>query len=66
MSCHKPGGENSSVPLQTYDQVKAKASVIKTRIELPASDPQVMPKGGKLSQANIDLINKWITAGMPN
>ena len=66
VSCHKPGGENSSVPLQTYDQVKAKASVIKTRIELPAGDPLVMPKGGKLSQANIDLINKWITAGMPN
>ena len=66
VSCHSPGGENSNVPLQTYDQVKAKASVIKVRIEKPSGDPQVMPKGGKLSQANIDLINKWIANGMPN
>lgn len=65
VSCHSPGGENSSVPLQTYAQVSGKSSVIKTRIEKPVGDPQVMPKGGKLSQANIDLINKWITAGMP-
>lgn len=66
VSCHRPGGENSGVPLQTYDQVKAKASLIQIRIAKPAGDPQVMPKGGKLSQANIDLINKWIANGMPN
>lgn len=66
VSCHNPSGENPSVPLQTYEQVKAKASLIKLRIEKPAGDPLVMPKGGKLSQANIDLINKWITNGMPN
>jgi mono/diheme cytochrome c family protein len=66
VSCHAPGGENSSVPLQSYAQVSGKSSLIKTRIEKPAGDPLVMPKNGKLSQANIDLINKWITAGMPN
>jgi mono/diheme cytochrome c family protein len=66
VSCHSPGGENSSVPLQTYAQVSGKASAIKTRIEKPVGDPLVMPKGGKLSQANIDLINKWIADGMPN
>lgn len=66
VSCHAPGGENSAVPLQTYAQVSAKSSQIKIRIEKPVGDPLVMPKGGKLSQANIDLINKWITAGMPN
>jgi len=66
ISCHSPGGENPNVLLQTYAQVSAKASLIKTRIEKPAGDPLVMPKGGKLSQANIDLINQWIAAGMPN
>lgn len=66
VSCHSPGGENSAVPLQTYAQVSAKAATIKERIEKPAGDPLVMPKGGKLSQANIDLINKWIANGMPN
>ena len=66
VSCHGPGGENSSVPLQTYAQVSAKAADIKIRIEKPAGDPLVMPKGGKLSQAKIDLINKWIANGMPN
>ncbi|MNL43563.1 hypothetical protein D3C87_1660820 [compost metagenome] len=66
MSCHAPGGENSTVPLQTYAQVSAKAADIKIRIEKPAGDPLVMPKGGKLSQSKIDLINKWIANGMPN
>ncbi|MNE21091.1 hypothetical protein D3C80_1142400 [compost metagenome] len=66
ISCHGPGGENSAVPLQTYAQVSAKAAEIKVRIEKPAGDPLVMPKGGKLSQTNIDLINKWIANGMPN
>lgn len=66
VSCHSPGGQNSNVPLQTYAQVSAKSSLIKTRIEKPAGDPLVMPKGGKLSQANIDLINVWIANGMPN
>jgi uncharacterized membrane protein len=66
ISCHGPGGENSSVPLLTYEQVSAKAAEIKIRIEKPAGDPMVMPKGGKLSQTNIDLINKWIANGMPN
>lgn len=65
VSCHSSGGSKSDVPLQTYAQVSGKSSLIKTRIEKPAGDPLVMPKGGKLSQANIDLINKWITAGMP-
>lgn len=66
ISCHGPGGENSAVPLLTYAQVSAKAPEIKVRIEKPAGDPLVMPKGGKLSQTNIDLINKWIANGMPN
>ncbi|MNQ18855.1 hypothetical protein D3C85_319080 [compost metagenome] len=66
VSCHAPGGENSTVPLQTYAQVSAKAADIKIRIEKPAGDPLVMPKGGKLSQTKIDLINKWIANGMPN
>lgn len=66
VSCHSPAGQNSGVPLQTYAQVSGKSSGIKIRIEKPAGDPLVMPKGGKLSQANIDLINKWIANGMPN
>ena len=66
VSCHRPGGENSGVPLETYAQVSAKAADIKIRIEKPVGDPLVMPKGGKLSQAKIDLINKWIANGMPN
>ncbi|AOW11444.1 hypothetical protein EM308_15590 [Flavobacterium gilvum] len=65
VTCHNPSGENPNVLLQTYAQVSAKAADIKIRIEKPAGDPLVMPKGGKLSQANIDLINKWITNGMP-
>lgn len=66
VSCHRSGGENSGVLLQTYAQVSAKAADIKIRIEKPAGDPLVMPKGGKLSQSKIDLINKWIANGMPN
>lgn len=66
ISCHGPDGQKSDVPLVTYTQVSAKSPDIKIRIEKPAGDPMVMPKGGKLQQANIDLINKWIANGMPN
>jgi uncharacterized membrane protein len=65
ISCHAPGGVQSDHPLLTYEQVSARSSDIKERIAKPAGDPMVMPKGGKLSQTNIDLINKWIADGMP-
>jgi mono/diheme cytochrome c family protein len=66
ITCHGPGGEQSNHPLLTYEHVSARASDIMERIAKPAGDPMVMPKGGKLSQSNIDLINKWIANGMPN
>ena len=66
ITCHSPEGQKSDVPLLTYEQVSAKISEIKIRIEKPAGDPMAMPKGGKLLQSNIDLINKWIANGMPN
>jgi uncharacterized membrane protein len=66
ITCHSPDGQKSDVSLVTYEQVSARISEIKIRIEKPAGDPMVMPKGGKLLQTNIDLINKWIANGMPN
>ncbi|WP_348811373.1 c-type cytochrome [Flavobacterium maritimum] len=66
ISCHGPGGEQSNHPLLTYEEVSSRSTDIKERIGKPAGDPMVMPKGGKLSQTNIDLINKWIANGMPN
>jgi mono/diheme cytochrome c family protein len=66
ISCHGTGGVQSSNPFLTFAQVSARAADIKSRIEKAASDPLVMPQGGKLTQANIDLINKWITNGKPN
>ena len=52
-------------PLETYNQVKDKAQngQLLTRIQLPAGDPAVMPKTGKMPQQLIDVIVAWAEGG---
>lgn len=57
--CH---GSNSSIPSwETYDDVKAKAELIKIR----TSDKSMPPSGG-LSNDDIQLISDWVDQGAPN
>ena len=59
LSCHSSGGQSPT--LETYDQVKVVSGKIQDRIARTGSG--VMPTSGKMAQANIDLINLWVSKG---
>jgi uncharacterized membrane protein len=62
--CHSPGGLSGFYPLTDYTLVKNAIDNMLDRVQRPAGDPQKMPQGGSLSQANIDLLKKWKTDGL--
>ncbi len=62
--CHLEGGGNPN-KWDQYAQAKAKISAIIERVSLAQGASGMMPKGGtRLSEANIALLNKWVTDGM--
>jgi len=64
--CHNSGPNPiGPFPLETYSQVKDKAQngQLLVRIQLPAGDPSVMPKTGKMPQQLIDVIVAWADQG---
>jgi len=66
ISCHASGRSAAFRPLTTYAQVKAAVenSGLLNRIQLQSGQQGLMPQGGRMSQANIDLIVKWNTDGL--
>jgi hypothetical protein len=62
--CHSPGGAASFQPWTSYDQVKGHIDDILDRIQRPAGDPLKMPKGGALSQPQINIFIKWKADGL--
>ncbi|MCD0472281.1 cytochrome c [Flavobacterium sp. JAS] len=64
--CHSSGGSASFRPLTTYAQVKSavESAGLLSRIQLQNGQQGLMPQGGRMSQANIDLIVKWNTDGL--
>ncbi|WP_316633865.1 cytochrome c [uncultured Flavobacterium sp.] len=66
ISCHSSSGSASFRPLTTYAQVKTaiETAGLLTRIQLQNGQQGLMPQGGRMSQANIDLIVKWNTDGL--
>jgi len=66
ISCHASGRSASFRPLTTYAQVKAAVenSGLLNRIQLQSGQQGLMPQGGRMAQANIDLIVKWNTDGL--
>ena len=66
VSCHSSGRSAAFRPLTTYAEVKAaveNASLL-NRIQLQSGQQGLMPQGGRMAQANIDLIVKWNTDGL--
>jgi len=64
--CHNSGlNPIAPFPLETYNQVRGKAEngPLLTRIQLPAGDPSIMPKTGKMPQQLIDIIVAWADQG---
>ena len=66
ISCHSSGRSASFRPLTTFPQVKAavKSAGLLGRIQLQNGQQGLMPQGGRMSQANIDIIVKWNTDGL--
>ncbi|WP_129750675.1 cytochrome c [Flavobacterium beibuense] len=64
--CHAPGGDASSRPLQTYDQVKDAVlnHDLLTRIQLQSGEEDLMPKTGRMSQNRINVILQWNEDGL--
>lgn len=66
ISCHSSGRAASFRPLTTYAEVKAAVenAGLLNRIQLQSGQQGLMPQGGRMSQANIDLVVKWNTDGL--
>ncbi|MCS3800823.1 hypothetical protein [Niastella sp. OAS944] len=60
--CHNARDAAGGTVLETYDQVKAKAS----RINQRAIVEKTMPPAGPLSTADIAILTCWISSGTPN
>lgn len=65
-SCHAAGRTASFRPLTTYAEVKdaVQNAGLLDRIQLENGEPGVMPQGGRMPQARIDLILKWNEDGL--
>ena len=66
ISCHQTGKSAAFRPLTTYAEVKTAVenTNLLNRIQLQNGQQGIMPQGGRMSQANIDLIVKWNTDGL--
>jgi len=60
-SCHGPDGEESSVPLDTYQDVFQERTIVQVQIESCA-----MPQGGSLSSAQRSTLLTWLACGAPD
>lgn len=58
--CHNAG---STFDWTVFANVKAKASSIKERVSLPASDSRHMPQGGTLTDNEIKTFVCWVEQG---
>ena len=66
LSCHSSGRSAAFRPLTTFAQVKTavESAGLLGRIQLQNGQQGLMPQGGRMAQANIDLIVKWNTDGL--
>jgi hypothetical protein len=62
--CHTDKGERVNKYVE-YNTAKTLLTGIMGRVTRASNDPLLMPQGGpRLSQAQIDLLNKWIDDGL--
>jgi len=65
--CHSGNNPAAGLALTNYDQVVAAVSYsgLTHRIQLPLSDPDVMPPNGGLDACELDAILNWVESGSP-
>lgn len=65
VSCHAPGGQQESVPLTNYLEIKTYADNGKL-VERTNNSSLPMPPTGVMVECNLDIIKAWVNAGTPN
>lgn len=60
-ACHNAFSVNAGGPLTNYTQIKNKAAQVKSMVQ-----SRKMPKGGTLTDAEIQVISCWVDAGAEN
>lgn len=66
VSCHgTPPTNGAPFSLETYDHVSGKADLIFSAMQRQNGAPGAMPPAGRLPQATIDLVQEWISNGVP-
>ncbi|MDO7740867.1 MAG: hypothetical protein MUP94_04240 [Flavobacteriales bacterium] len=65
--CHSGNNPSGGLLLTNYDQVVAASgySGLADRIQLPLSDPNVMPPNGGLSACDTEALLNWVDNGTP-
>ena len=65
--CHSGNNPSGGLLLTNYDQVVAASgySGLADRIQLPLSDPNVMPPNGGLSACDTEALLNWVANGTP-
>lgn len=59
--CHVTGGQSPN--FISYANIFDNRNKIKTNINLPSNDNNIMPPSGPLSAADLTKINNWIDSG---
>ena len=65
--CHSGNNPSGGLLLTNYDQVVAASgySGLADRIQLPLSDPNIMPPNGGLSACDTEALLDWVANGTP-
>ena len=65
--CHSGNNPSGGLLLTNYDHVVAASSYsgLADRIQLPLSDPNVMPPNGGLSACDTEALLNWVANGTP-
>jgi|TARA_B110000263_G_scaffold172653_1_gene150617 hypothetical protein len=68
VSCHQYGNANGGLHLSNYDLIREAVlnNDVLNRIVLENNNPLLMPKGNKLSDLEIYLIQQWVSNGALN
>jgi len=66
VSCHTPGGQQSSSPMNTFEQVKPYATSREIVQRIRGDGQPLMPPAGAMSSCDQEKIAAWVNAGSPN
>lgn len=62
-TCHSPGGQESSIPLLTYDQVFQRRSSVLNQVHACRMPPDGSPAPSATERV---LLQAWLVCGAPN